>query len=142
MKSSPGTWIMSMFVIPLYLVACAPAVEPHTASISGGVYFDCNKSGKCEDDESGIAGMCIRLYLGACGENMLQTHKTNEKGEFMFSELAPGEYCVFPDFEMKSCGYAGNFPTTPISRHVTLEAGTKAELVWFGFGTLSGDTGS
>ena len=83
--------------------------------------------------------MSIRLYFGACGENLLQTHKTNEKGEFMFSELAPGEYCIYPDFEFKTCGYGGNFPTTAITRHVTLESGTKADLVWFGFGNLSGD---
>lgn len=84
--------------------------------------------------------MSIRLYFGACGENLLQTHYTDEQGEFLFSGLAPGEYCVFPDFELKSCGYGGNFPTTPISRHVTLESGMEANLVWFGFGNLSGKT--
>ena len=81
--------------------------------------------------------MRIRLYAGACGESMLQTHYTDENGEFVFSELVPGEYCVIPDFEFKTCGWDGNLPTTAISRNVTLESGMKASLVWFGFGNLS-----
>ena len=142
MKYSQRTWIHVFFILPLCLAACTPVTESHTASISGGVYFDCDKNGACDNAEAGISGMPIRLYFGSCGENILQTHLTNKEGEFMFSELAPGDYCVFPDFELKTCGFGGNFPTTVISRHVTLEAGTKASLVWFGFGDLSGDDGT
>ena len=127
-----------LFVLSLFLLACTPVEEPKTASISGGIYTDCDKNAQWESSEEGIADMPVRLYFGGCGENLLQTHQTDEKGEFLFSGLAPGEYCVFPDFEFKTCGYAGNFPTTAITRHVTLESGTKADLVWFGFGNLSG----
>ena len=142
MKSLQKTWIHVLFILPLCLAACTPVAESPTASISGGVFFDCNKNGECDSKETGIAGMPIRLYFGSCGENILQTHLTDKEGEFIFSELTPGDYCVFPDFELKTCGYGGNFPTTVISRHVTLEAVTKASLVWFGFGDLSGDTES
>jgi hypothetical protein len=138
MNTSQRTWIFVLLVLPLWLAGCTPVEEPNTASISGGVYFDCDKDGECAKHEVGIADMCVRLYFGGCGENLLQTHKTDENGEFLFSELAAGEYCVFPDFEFKTCGFDGNFPTTPISRHVTLESGMRADLVWFGFGTLSG----
>ena len=132
--------IQVMCILPLCLAACTPVTEPKTASISGRVYFDFDKSGECEESESGIADMSIRLYFGACGENMLATHYTDKEGEFEFSGLAPGEYCVFPDFDLKTCGFEGNFPTTAISRHVTLESGMKADLVWFGFGDISGNT--
>jgi hypothetical protein len=130
--------IQMLCILPLYLAACTPVEAPKTAAISGRVYFDLDNSSSCEK-EPGIADMPIRLYLGACGENMLETHYTDENGEFVFTDLAPGDYCVIPDFEDKTCGYAGNFPTTAISRHVTLETGTKADLVWFGFGDLSGN---
>lgn len=140
MNSSQKTWILLLFILPICLAACTPVAEPPTATISGGVYFDCDKNAQCDADECGIADMPIRLYYGACGENMLQTHATNEKGEFVFSGLAPGDYCVFPDFELKTCGYGGNAPTTAVSRPVTLEAGMKVDLVWFGFGNLSGDS--
>lgn len=80
----------------------------------------------------------VRLCFGACGENMPETHYIDENGEFAFLDLVPGNSCVIRDFELKICGYAGNFPTTAISRKLTLEAGTKSELVWFGFGDLSG----
>ena len=142
MNSSQKSWIHVLVVLPLCLAACTPVTESNTASISGGVYFDCDKNGECDSSETGIADMPIRLYFGACGENILQTHLTNKEGEFEFSELAPGDYCVFPDFELKTCGFGGNFPTPLIARHVTLEAGMKASLVWFGFGDLSGDTDS
>lgn len=141
MNSAQKTCIKVLFTLPLYLAACTPVAETTTASITGGIYFDCDKDGRCSNAETGIADMTVRLYFGACGENMVQSHETDENGEFTFSGLAPGEYCVYPDFELKNCGYSGNFPTTAISRHVTLESGMKADLTWFGFGTLSADAG-
>jgi len=137
MNPSNRVCIVALSILPLLFTACTPVETPRTASISGRVYFDIDNSSSCEK-EPGIAEMPVRLYQGACGENMLETRHTDENGEFLFSDLAPGEYCVIPDFEDKTCGYAGNFPTTAISRHVTLESGTKAELVWFGFGILAG----
>jgi len=133
-------WIPVLFILSLFLTACTPVEEPQTASIAGGIFFDCDKDGECADDETGIAGMCVRLYQGACGENMIQNHTTNEEGEFLFSGLAAGDYCVISDFELKTCGYDGNAPTTSISRKVTLTSGMNAELEWFGFGNLSGDS--
>ena len=138
MNILPRAWIKAAFVLPLCLAACMPVADSRPASISGGVYFDCDKDGECGEDETGIADMYVRLYYGACGENMVQTHKTDKNGYCTFSGLEPGEYCIFPDFELKTCGYGGNFPTTAITRHVTLESGMQAELERFGFGDLSG----
>jgi hypothetical protein len=137
MKTLIRVCVPVLCILPLWLAACNPVEVPKTASISGRVYLDIDNSSSCEK-EPGIGNMPVRLYVGACGEKMLETRYTNENGEFVFLKLAPGEYCVIPDFEDKTCGYAGNFPTTAISRRVTLESGTKADLVWFGFGDLSG----
>ena len=131
-------WNLTLIVLSLVLVACNPETESHTASISGGVFFDCDQNGECAEDETGLADMCVRLYAGACGDDMLQTHKTDDEGKFLFTGLAAGEYCVLTDFELRTCGYAGNHPTTSISRHVTLEEGMHVEVEWFGFGDLSG----
>jgi hypothetical protein len=133
-------WVPLLLALSVSLVACNPATEANTAAISGGVFFDCNKDGECEEDETGIADMCVRLYYGACGENLMQTHSTNEKGEFQFAGLAAGEYCVLTDFELRTCGFAGNHPTTSISRQVTLESGMNAEIEWFGFDDLAGES--
>lgn len=76
MNILPSAWIKALFVLPLCLAACTPVADSNTASISGDVYFDCDKDGKCGEDETGIADMYVRLYYGACGKNMIQTHKT------------------------------------------------------------------
>ncbi len=118
MKYLQKACIRGLCILPLCLAACTPVEAPKTASISGRVYFDVDNSSSCEK-EPGIAGMSVRLYKGACGENMLETHYTDENGEFLFADLTPGDYCVIPDFEDKTCGYAGNFPTTGVftARH-------------------------
>ena len=89
MNSSLKIWIQLLFVLSLVLTACTPVEEPNTASITGGIFFDCDKDGECADDETGIADMCVRLYFGSCGEDLIQNHTTNEEGEFTFSELIP-----------------------------------------------------
>lgn len=139
MKILTKTGIYLLFILLLGFAACTPVEDSNSASISGRVFFDCDKDGECADDEEGIADMCVRLYFGSCSEkNMLQNHTTDENGEFQFTGLAAGEYCVMTDPELRTCGFAGNHPTTSISRHVTLEDGMHAELEWFGFGNLSG----
>ena len=141
MKISTRIGIYLLFILLLGSAACTPVEDSNTASISGRVFFDCNKNGECEDDENGIADMCVRLYFGSCSaENMLQNHTTNKNGDFQFTGLAAGEYCVMTDPELLTCGFAGNNPTTSLSRHVKLEDGMHADLEWFGFGSLSGDS--
>ena len=137
MSYSQRAWITALFILPFVLSACTPVEQSRAASITGGVYFDCDKDGECGEDETGIADMYVRLYFGACGENMIQTHKTDKNGDFSFAGLLPGEYCVYPDYELKTCGYDGNFPTTAITRKITLKSGENAELEKFGFGDLS-----
>ena len=95
--------VQVLCIVLLGLSACTPVDAPKSASISGRVYLDIDNSSSCEK-EPGIADMPIRLYMGGCGENMLETRYTDENGEFEFLELAAGEYCVVPDFEDRTCG--------------------------------------
>jgi len=139
MKILARNGIYLLFILLLGFAACTPVEDSNSASISGRVFFDCNKDGECADDETGIANMCVRLYFGGCGENLIQNHMTDKNGEFQFAGLAAGEYCVMTDPELLTCGFGGNHPTTSVLRHVTLEDGMHAELEWFGFGNLSGD---
>lgn len=141
MNTLAKTGVYLMFILLLGLLACTPVEDSNSASISGRVFFDCDKDGECANDEDGIAGMCVRLYFGSCGENMLQNRTTGENGDFLFTGLAAGKYCVMADPELRTCGFAGNHPTTSISRHVTLEDGMHADIEWFGFGNLSGGGG-
>lgn len=61
MNSFRRTWIHVLFILPLCLAACTPVADSQTASISGGVYFDCDKNGECDNKEAGIAGMQASL---------------------------------------------------------------------------------
>ena len=140
MNTLKSTCILVLVVLSLCFSACTPVEEPKTASISGGIFFDADENGKYSEEESGKADMCVRLYYGACGENMIENRTTNENGEYQFTNLTPGQYCVITDFELLTCGYGGNNPTTSISRRVKLESGMHAELEWFGFSNLSGDS--
>jgi hypothetical protein len=140
MNAFKANWVQILFILSLCLTACMPAEEAKTASISGGSFFDADGNGTFSEGETGVANMCVRLYHGACGENMIENRNTNEKGEFQFNKLAAGDYCVVSDFELLTCGYGGNHPTNSISRHVTLESGMNTEIEWFGFTNLSGET--
>ena len=65
---------------------------------------------------------------------MLQSQQTTTAGEFAFGNLVPGPYCVMTDVLPTCGGFAGNAPTTSISRKITLEPGQDIDLLWFGYG--------
>lgn len=51
-------------------------------------------NGILEEDEPRLAGVEVSLGQGACPSSGLSTVKTNQEGEFTFSNLVPGTYCV------------------------------------------------
>ena len=57
MSYSQRAWITALFILPFFLSACTPVEQSRAASISGAVYFDCDKDGDCGEDETGIADM-------------------------------------------------------------------------------------
>jgi hypothetical protein len=131
--------LLTFFVLILTaatMVGCQAEAPPATASITGGVFFDCNRDGTCNQADCGIKNVDIRLYRDACGGDLLQTAKTHEDGSFAFPDLAPGAYCVFLDAKLETCGYEANFPTNAISRKTVLKPGDKVVLHWFGLTRL------
>lgn len=51
-------------------------------------------NGNQEEDEPRLAGIEVSLGQGACPSTGLAVTKTNQRGEFNFSDLTPGTYCV------------------------------------------------
>ena len=66
MKTVQIPSVLLSIALSLAISACAPVAEPNNASISGGVYFDCDRNGACDKEECGIANMPVRLYSGIC----------------------------------------------------------------------------
>lgn len=129
------SWVVLLLgvVCIFLLVACNQGQDQTPGKITGGVFCDCNKDGECDQNEEGMANIAVRLYVGACGEQLYETTKTDAKGQFAFTDLEPGDYCVFPDVEPVCGGYAGNYPTSSINRNVTVDAGETTDLLWFGY---------
>ena len=69
--------------VPLYpSVGCTPAEKSFRAN------------GFMETGEPGLEGVLVRLGLGDCPANGDISVFTSQNGEFVFSELQPGMYCV------------------------------------------------
>jgi hypothetical protein len=122
------------------LAGCRAESPEQPATLTGGVFFDCNRDGACGEGDCGIENITVRLYQGGCNGTMVQTAKTDDAGSFQFSGLEPGDYCVFMDAELDTCGYGGNFPTNAISRKVSLSSGEVLALEQFGLTKLGGET--
>ncbi len=54
-------------------------------------------NGRLESGEPGLAGLLVRLGLGACPSGGLAEATTDSDGAYHFSGLAPGMYCVSID---------------------------------------------
>lgn len=61
-------------------------------SIGDFVWFDANQNGIQDAGESGIAGITVKLY--DCNDNLISTTTTNSQGQYLFSDLLPGNYYV------------------------------------------------
>jgi hypothetical protein len=85
---------------------CQPATPP--GCLTGVVYVDCNKNGKLDTGESGIAGVTVTLT----GPSGTRTAKTDASGRYSFSDLIAGTYTIT---ESQPVGYmqGTNTPGTP-----------------------------
>jgi hypothetical protein len=76
------------------------AVDPFLlpGSISGGVRFDADGDAETSDDDDGIGGLEVNLFLSSGGTNILgeaiQTTTTAGDGSFSFLEVPAGDYVV------------------------------------------------
>ncbi len=74
------------------------AVAPLPASIGDRVWFDADKDGYQDANESGVAGIIVKLYT--CSDVLVATTATNATGYYSFTGLTPGSYYV--KFEIPS----------------------------------------
>lgn len=54
-------------------------------------------NGQLEDGEPGLAGITVHLGEGECPATGLQTTETDEDGDYIFTDLAAGTYCITID---------------------------------------------
>jgi uncharacterized protein (DUF2141 family) len=106
--------------------ATVPIVTLIPGSISGMVWHDLNQNKKKDAGEFGMPGLSISLGQGACLTYGFLTDITGGGGEFYFSGIAPGVYCVrvIPDVPTR-------IATTTNPWTVTLGSG-KNEVINFG----------
>ena len=112
------------------LAACGSNGGDQPGTIVGDVFIDCDQDGECDCEEMGFADVSIQIFHDDCGGVPMQTIDTDDEGNFEFTGLEPGPYCVMSNLK-PNCG--GHFPTTTITREVTLEAGQMLQLESFGY---------
>lgn len=72
---------------------------PTTLVLGDRVFYDLNNNGVRDASEVGIAGLTVNLYSDANNDNVadgsfIATTTTNATGNYLFSNLAPGNYIV------------------------------------------------
>ena len=63
-----------------------------TGSLTGRAWFDANYNGKWDNDETGLTGAEITLY--AIESGVVRATQPDEKGNYDFQALQPGDYLV------------------------------------------------
>jgi hypothetical protein len=105
-------------------------------SLEDGTY---QANGNLEDDEPRLENIEVSLGQGACPTSGLTTTKTNQEGDFAFSNLSPGKYCVSVNAESLNNGpiLIPGVWTSPASGEaeidVDLESGQKINNLRFGW---------
>ncbi|MDP2433897.1 MAG: SdrD B-like domain-containing protein [Pseudomonadota bacterium] len=80
----------------------AGLVQP-SASIGDKVWFDFNKNGVQDSGEFGVQGVLAKLVNA--GGNVIATQSTDSNGDYLFSNLTPGDYRVDFDLSTLPTGY-------------------------------------
>ncbi len=108
-----------------------PTATPVPGSISGGVCNDKDISGDCNLTEQllwGISGRTIHLGMGACGSTGFAQATSSGDGNFSFTNLQAGTYCV--SMTTWTCPWPAS---TTLSHTVILAPGQIEYIPWFGF---------
>ena len=129
---SPLILFAVIAILALSTAACGQSQPAEPGMITGRVYLDEDADAECDicDCDFYLEGIIIQIYEGNCGGVVHQTVITDEEGIFLFSDMAPGDYCVSPKVKTICEGYK---PTTPIQQKVNLPSGETFEVPWFGF---------
>jgi hypothetical protein len=106
-----------------------PTPTPVPGSISGGVWHDNNNNASRDGGEPGFSGATVRLGSGACPSTGLKTTTTNSSGNYSFSDLPPGTYCVSVNEDV-ACDKEHS---TPESYTITVNPGANTTVPWIGY---------
>src|SRR4051794_38327784 len=80
------------------------------AMVSGNVFDDRNGNGSHDASEPGLEGRTITLDSGVDG-TIDATTSTDSRGNYSFSDLAPGSYAIG---EVATAGWRQTFPVNPL----------------------------
>jgi hypothetical protein len=106
-----------------------PTPTPEPGSISGGVFKDLNANGTKQGTDPGWNGQAVHLGSGSCASSGLKNTTTAGSGNYSFSGLSPGTYCVSVNASI-ACNWE---PSTTESRTVTVTSGANTSVAWFGY---------
>ena len=82
-------------------------------SISGLVWEDQNGDTNVGGGENRLGNVSVELRAGSCGASAVQIAFSNGSGEYTFSNLAPGTYCVYLNINTLPNASFGWDATTP-----------------------------
>lgn len=110
---------------------------PNSGQIGDRVWYDLDSQGDEDTNEVGINGVTVRLYSGACGPtgSAIQTKTTSGNGNYLFTGLAAGTYCVAADTTtLPAPGYIQtNSGTVSNPKTVTIGSGGSNLDIDFGY---------
>ncbi|MBP7627364.1 MAG: carboxypeptidase regulatory-like domain-containing protein, partial [Zoogloea sp.] len=84
--------VISVTVLPGQTNSGNVFVDERSAAIGDKVWLDSNANGVQDAGEAGIAGVTVKLLDSAGG--VLSTSTTDASGNYLFSNLTPGDYAV------------------------------------------------
>jgi hypothetical protein len=92
-------------------------------SISGFVFRDENGNGNFNPEDTPLSGVTLRIAGGACPASGLVTTTSDSGGNFVFSDLSSGQYCLKVD-EGSLPSIGGSWQASlPNPKTVSLNAG-------------------
>ncbi len=100
-------------------------------SITGTVWRDFDHDGNRDIGDGGIGGKTVTLRSGGCSGSVVGSTTTAGAGEYGFSNVPPGNYCITVDHVCGAC--SGECPSTTHPRSVTVGSGENVGGVNFGF---------
>ncbi|MCK4441847.1 MAG: hypothetical protein KAU90_07550, partial [Sulfurovaceae bacterium] len=106
---TPTPTLQTPISIPTPTVPILEESEINKACLGDKVWNDLNRNGIQNQDEPGIENIKVTLYANDC-ITALHTTKTDELGNYLFSNLEIGEYCVgFSNFPSEYNEYITTF---------------------------------
>jgi hypothetical protein len=75
-----------------------PSPTPSKGAIGGNIWGDLNSNGNKDFNEFGVKDIVVYLAKGPCGSKLvikIPTDTTDSRGNYGFSNVSPGSYCLY-----------------------------------------------